>query len=42
MKQQGLYDFKDVAQKYDLYLDVMYQNEDNHAGFLDFYLDFAR
>ena len=42
MKQKDLHDFKDVAQNYDLYLDVMYQKEDNHEGFLDFYLDFAR
>ncbi len=42
MKPQDLHDFEDVAQNYDLYLDVMYQNEDNHAGFLEFYLDFAR
>ena len=42
MKPQDLHDFKDVAQNYDLYLDVMYKNEDNHEGFLDFYLDFAR
>jgi len=31
-----------VAENYDLYLDAMYSSEDNHAGFLDFYLDFAR
>ena len=37
-----LHDFKDVAENYDLYLDEMYKSEDNHAGFLDFYLDFAK
>ncbi|MBR4725285.1 MAG: class I SAM-dependent methyltransferase [Lachnospiraceae bacterium] len=39
---KDLHDFEDVAENYDLYLDVMYKNEDNHAGFLDFYLDFAK
>ncbi len=37
-----LHDFEDVAENYDLYLDVMYRDEDNHAGFQDFYLDFAK
>ena len=37
-----LHDFSDVAENYDLYLDVMYKNEDRHAGFQDFYLDFAK
>ena len=35
-------DYEDVAENYDLYLDVMYKNEDNHSGFQEFYLDFAR
>ena len=39
---QDLHDFEDVAENYDLYLKVMYQNEDNHEGFQDFYLDLAR
>ena len=39
---QDLHDFEDVAENYDLYLKAMYQNEDNHAGFQDFYLDLAR
>ncbi len=42
MNPRDLHDFEDVAENYDLYLDAMYRNEDNHAGFLDFYLDFAR
>ena len=42
MMQKDLHDFKDVAENYDLYLDVMYENQDNHSGFLDFYLDFAK
>ena len=37
-----LHDYADVAENYDLYLDEMYKNEDNHAGFREFYLDFAR
>ena len=38
-----LHDFKDVAENYDRYLDVMYtQEHDNHAGFQEFYLDLAR
>ena len=37
-----LHDFDDVAENYDLYLNEMYKNEDNHAGFREFYLDFAR
>ena len=42
MAQQDLHDFDDVAENYDLYLDVMYSNADAHAGFQEFYLDFAR
>ena len=38
-----LHDFKDVAENYDRYLDVMYtQEHDNHEGFQEFYLDLAR
>ena len=37
-----LHDFKDVAENYDLYLDVMYKTEDNYEGFQEFYLDLAR
>lgn len=37
-----LHDFKDVAENYDLYLDVMYRDHDNYEGFQDFYLDLAR
>ena len=37
-----LHDYEDVAENYDLYLDVMYKNEDNHSGFQEFYLDFAK
>ena len=37
-----LHDFDDVAENYDLYLEEMYRSEDNHAGCLDFYLEFAR
>ena len=37
-----LHDYEDVAENYDLYLDAMYRSEDSHAGFREFYLDFAR
>ena len=37
-----LHDYKDVAENYDLYLDVMYREHDNYKGFKDFYLDLAR
>ena len=37
-----LHDYKDVAENYDLYLDVMYREQDNYEGFKDFYLDLAR
>ena len=34
-----LHDYKDVAENYDRYLDVMYsQGQDNHEGFQEFYL----
>lgn len=42
MTLQDLHDYDDVAENYDLYLDAMYSSEDNHAGFQDFYLDFAK
>ena len=37
-----LHDYKDVAENYDLYLDVMYREHDNYEGFRDFYLELAR
>ena len=37
-----LHDFKDVAENYDRYLDVMYKDHDKHAEFQAFYLDLAR
>ena len=37
-----LHDYRDVAENYDAYLDVMYSEHDNYEGFLDFYLDLAR
>lgn len=42
MAPQDLHDYEDVAENYDLYLEAMYSTEDNHAGFQDFYLDFAK
>ena len=38
-----LHDFRDVAENYDRYLEVMYtQGTDHHEGFQEFYLDLAR
>ena len=38
-----LHDFRDVAENYDRYLEVMYTREaDKHKGFQDFYLELAR
>ena len=36
-----LHDYKDVAENYDRYLDVMYAHENNHEGFQEFYLNLA-
>lgn len=37
-----LHDYKDVAENYDRYLEVMYEVEDNYEGFIDFYYDLAK
>ena len=38
-----LHDYKDVAENYDRYLDVMYSQElDRHENFQDFYLELAK
>lgn len=37
-----LHDYKDVAENYDRYLDVMYSEQDNYEGFQEFYLNLAR
>ena len=37
-----LHDYRDVAENYDAYLEVMYREHDNYEGFQDFYLDLAR
>ena len=38
-----LHDFKDVAENYDRYLEVMYAgDQDNHENFREFYLELAR
>ena len=42
MLPQDVHDYNDVAENYDLYLDVMYNDEVNHTGFQEFYLDFAK
>ena len=37
-----LHDFKDVAENYDRYLEVMYRDFEAHEGFQDFYLELAK
>ena len=37
-----LHDYKDVAENYDRYLEVMYAHDDPHAHFQEFYLELAR
>ena len=37
-----LHDYKDVAENYDRYLEVMYAHEDHHEHFQEFYLNLAR
>ena len=37
-----LHDYRDVAENYDAYLDVMTSEHDSYEGFQDFYLDLAR
>ena len=37
-----LHDYKDVAENYDRYLEVMYEHDDHHEHFQEFYLDLAR
>lgn len=37
-----LHDYKDVAENYDRYLAVMYENENNYDGFVEFYTDLAK
>lgn len=37
-----LHDYKDVAENYDRYLEVMYRDFDAHEGFQDFYLELAK
>lgn len=37
-----LHDYKDVAENYDRYLEVMYQAKDNYDGFVEFYTDLAK
>ena len=37
-----LHDFKDVAENYDRYLEVMYASEDHHENFQEFYLNLAK
>ncbi len=37
-----LHDYKDVAENYDRYLEVMYSEHDNYEGFQDFYLELAK
>ena len=37
-----LHDYRDVAENYDRYLEVMYAHDDHHEHFQEFYLDLAR
>lgn len=37
-----LHDYKDVAENYDRYLEVMYSEFDSHEGFQEFYLELAK
>ncbi len=37
-----LHDYRDVADNYDRYLEVMYAHDDHHENFQEFYLDLAR
>ena len=37
-----LHDYRDVAENYDRYLEVMYAHNDHHEHFQEFYLDLAR
>ena len=37
-----LHDYRDVAENYDAYLEVMYRDHDSYEGFREFYLDLAR
>ena len=37
-----LHDYRDVAENYDRYLEVMYEHGDHHERFQEFYLDLAR
>ena len=37
-----LHDYKDVAENYDRYLEVMYETDDKHQGFEEFYLELAK
>ncbi len=37
-----LHDFADVAENYDRYLEVMYEHDDHHEHFQEFYLDLAK
>ncbi len=40
--KMDLHDYKDVAENYDRYLEVMYANDDHHEHFQEFYLELAR
>ncbi len=37
-----LHDYKDVAENYDNYLEAMYETNDNHEGFCEFYLELSK
>ena len=37
-----LHDYKDVAENYDRYLEVMFETNNAHEGFQEFYLELAK
>ena len=41
-RKPDLHDYRDVAENYDRYLEVMYAHDDHHENFREFYLDLAR
>ena len=41
-RKPDLHDYRDVAENYDRYLEVMYAHDDHHDNFREFYLDLAR
>ena len=42
VRKMDLHDYKDVAENYDRYLEVMYETENHYEGFEEFYLQLAK